>query len=201
MQFDAEAKKVLASWGYSTATTWIPSIKNGRWLRAQPADGASAGPKLYAAGADAFATQPDGLWVFLMPDVACADAVAIEACGSRQNFYDKRFRYAPSTMATVLKIQLSWLQASIPTQGGGQQPRWEVAATFAASPTTDLALPLRSLRVLYFLDDGLYANWKQHGLPSAHEYVAPYSSINSAHSPKMRSFLQGMSVTQHFYRS
>lgn len=193
-RFDTLAKTALAGWPQSSTSLWPASRDGGVWLRAQPPDGVATGPRLKAAGTDSFKTQPDGLWIFLAPKDGFADCIAIEACSSNQNFADKRSRYQPSTTATVLECPLDWLTTRV-----GTASRWERAGTITEKPTASLVLPTRFLRVLYFLEDNLYAQWRACGVPAGHEFVAAYSSINSYTSQKMQSFLSRMSIVQHFY--
>jgi len=196
-RFDVLAKEALRKWPSWTTKLWPVSREGGSWLRAQPIDGSATGPRLSKAGADTFKTQPDGLWVFIAND-EFADCIAIEACSARQNFWDKRSRYMPSTSAVVLQCPSTWLTSKV-NRGRGQKPRWKLASGFQSAPVTDLRLPVRFLRVLYFLENGLYSKWREVGVPEAHEFVASYSSIKSYNSEKMQVFLRRMSLVQHFY--
>ena len=198
---DLIAKDKLRLWPMVTTTVWAPSVDDGCWLRAQPVDGGPAGPRLVGAGSDLFSTQPDGLWICLVPERGFADAVAVEVCGSSQNFNDKRARYAARTMATVVRCSHAWLHAEVSTQGGGRAKRWEVAGTFDAAfpPSSEVTLPLRFLRVLYFLNDALFDSWSATGVPEAHEFVSRYQSVGSYTSPQMQKFLKRMTLDVHFY--
>jgi hypothetical protein len=128
---DSDAKKILlgSSWPGTTNRLWPSPTGSGYWLRAQPVDGGSKGPRLQMAGSAVFSTQPDGLWVFLWPDGPFADAVAIEVCGSMQNLNDKRSRYMPSVTARQLHCTKAWLLAEISWKAGSKVPRWQAAKT------------------------------------------------------------------------
>jgi hypothetical protein len=192
-RLDSLAKDALREWPSTIKELWpLPKNQQGKWVRAQPTDGTATGPRLMDAGAIGFRTQPDGMWVHLSEDFA--DCVAVEACSSQPNLADKRSRYAPTTTATVLHCPLAWLLSKI----GVNRVRWKLAG-LSAPPTRDLVLPVRFFRVLFFLEDSLYNRWRHAGVPSAHEFVASYSSINSYWAPKMQEFLRQMSIERHFY--
>ena len=150
---------------------------------------------------NSFATQPDGLYVFYAPEEeqAFVDVIAVEVCGGRQNFADKRSRYASSTVSLGLYSHRSWLRKDATVAGGGTRPRWKAAGTFlSGEPHGDSWLGVRSLRVLYVLEDALYAKWKVEGVPEAHEFVTRYRSLRTYNSQQMQRFLRGM-VATHFY--
>lgn len=197
-RFDAIAKGALAKWPTWSNRLWPASRPGGNWLKAQPRDGTTTGPRLVAAGTDSFRTQPDGLWVFISAEDGFADCIAIEACSSRQNFSDKRSRYQPSTTATVLSCQKKWLCGTV-AYANGERERWRFIHGMQVAPAQGLAMPIRFVRVLYFLDNDLYRKWRRSGLPAAHEFVASYASISSYTSPTMQEFLRRMSPEQHFY--
>jgi hypothetical protein len=197
--FDQVAKMALAKWPYVSKKLWPPSRDGGAWLRAQPADGVTAGPRLMAAGTNSFKTQPDGLWVFVSAAEQFADCIAIEACSSQQNFADKRSRYQPSTTATILRCPKTWLCGRVPFKSGTRE-RWRLAHGIPDAPTDELTLPTRFVRVLFFLKDDLYDSWSVVGVPAPHEFVASYSSVQSYTSQAMQRFLRRMSPEQHFYK-
>lgn len=196
-RFDKDGKEALRSWPAYSEKLWPPSRSGGVWLRGQPVDGVATGPRLTAAGMNTFRTQPDGLWLFLAPDHGFADCVAIEVCGTGQNFSDKRSRYMPSTSAILANCPRAWLNGSVSYKSGTRE-RWRLAGLKHA-PTDDLRLPARFVRVLFFLADELYEAWRLEGVPAAHEFVASYSSIKSYKAQTMQSFLRRMSPEQHFY--
>lgn len=197
IRFDTRAKQALKDWPSASTKLWSSSCGNGPWLRAQPVDGAATGPRLFSPGSRLFKTQPDGLWIFLvLPHFA--DCVAIEACSSSQNFADKRSRYMPSNSSTMVECPGRWLNGRI--RDGSKKERWKLIEDLTGPAGNDLVLPIRYLRVLYFLENDLYARWRSHGNPAAHEFVASYSSIKSYTSQKMQDFLRRMSLEQQFYK-
>lgn len=195
---DAQAKKILRSNWPSRPTSLWGGDRGFVWLRAQPVNGREKGPRLRSAGAAVFNTQPDGMWVRLVPP-DFADVMVFEVCGSQQNFFDKRSRYAPSNTATTLAVARHWLKGTLPIQGGGQAVRWESVGYFNSPPVSDLLLPVRTLRVLYFLPEALYARWREACAPGAHEFFAPQSSMRSFTAQKMQAFLARMEHDAHFY--
>jgi hypothetical protein len=54
---------------------------------------------------------------------------------------------------------------------------------------------------LYFLQDLDYEKWSGDTVPEPHEFVAPYSSIDSFSSQKMQRFLKNMTPVEHLYIS
>lgn len=198
-KFDTIAKRALAAWPAVTPSLWEPVRRAGAWLRAQPVDATAKGPRLCSAGSTSLTTQPDGLWLGLCGDTF-VDVVAVEACGVRQNFFDKRSRYMAGTTALTVEVSLDWLLAAAPIRGGGKRARWVAAGTFEEEPELDIRVPVRHLRVLYFLEDSLYEEWARSGVPEAHEFAAPMSSIRSYSSQKMQWFLSHMARQRNFYK-
>lgn len=104
MGADAKAKKILRKkWPGATQDIWDVPTRKHFWLRAQPVEAKSqTAPRLSVPGSPLFKYQPDGLWVLLTK--THADVVAIEVCGSRQNFEQRRSKYAPDTRADRLML-------------------------------------------------------------------------------------------------
>lgn len=196
-RFDTKAKAALAKWPNCSTKLWPASAASGAWLRAQPVTGRVTHPRLKEAGTRVFLTQPDGLWVFMSPSGNFADCIAVEVSGNQQNLADKRSRYAPSTTATVLDCPRVWLRSQI-ARGRGARCRWQLAG-FDSSPTRNVELPVRFLRVLFFLKHELYKRWCAAAVPAPHEFVAAYGSIKSYNSQKMQEFLRRMTPDKHFY--
>lgn len=195
---DKEAKQALRAWPGVTEKLWEPSVPGAKWLRAQPVFGAGPAPRMYSAGSRTFSTQPDGLYICLAPIQGFADVIAIEACGSRHNFNDKRSRYSAATVSRALRCDLKWLTGSMP-RGRGCQPRWKLAGTYEKQPVEEARLPIRFLRVLYFLKDDLFNQWRSEGIPEGHEFVSRYKSIRAYNSQGMQVFLRRMMPENHFY--
>ncbi len=194
---DAEAKAVLQGWPTRTKV-WTPTLP-GWWLRAQPVDGHTVGPRLKSPGSTLFVTQPDGMWLYIRPVDGYVDALAIEVCTSAQNLNDKRSRYMPAMYSIVAECPRTWLLATIAVQRGGQQPRWRASGTFTSAPPTTLRLPVRFLRVLYALPNALYRRWMPEHVPVGYEYFVPHSSLSSYHSPAMQTFLRRLTLSSHGY--
>ena len=162
---DGEVKAVLGSKPWPQATKQLWSHKNAPtlWLRAQPADARTTGPRLRIAGSKS-RTQPDGLWLtFATPQARtgipeCADAIVVEACGTGQNLNDKRFRYGARIPAITVLVGDEWLDADVAVQGGGRKSRRAQLKLAAKGP---MSIPVRNLRVLYALPDGLYKKVKE----------------------------------------
>ncbi|MGO9837230.1 MAG: hypothetical protein ACLP1X_23795 [Polyangiaceae bacterium] len=195
-KFDTLLKTAIREhWPKKPAKLWSASITGAAWLRGQPPDGKATGPRFMTVGMSDYKTHPDALYVCLSAgDRPFADCVAIEATGSAQNFQDKRSRYGPTSASRLLHCPLKWLLGK-----AGAQKRWQAVAGLAAAPADDLVLPVRLLRSLYFLKDDLYDEWTETGVPEPHEFVARYSSVKSIYAKQMRTFLERMTLRNHFY--
>ena len=194
---DAEAKQILLKWPTRT-NIWPAPGGTGYWLQAQPKSGNIPGPRISSPGATQFRTQPDALWAFFHPFSSC-DLVAVEVCGTIQNLNDKRSRYIPSSHSLVLSVSASWLNQTIPIQGGGQRTRWESTGTLTVAPVADLVLPVRHLRVLYALPNTLYHVWCSEHTSTGYEFFSPHSSLSSYNSQPFQEFLKRMSIATQFY--
>ncbi len=196
---DDAAKEVLRGWP-QRPTKWFRTAQTtGFWLRAQPPDGHTAGPKLVMPGATEFATQPDGLWLWF-GELDFVDVIAVEVCrGQRdQNLNDKRSRYMPTTHALLVACSRAWLTAEIGVYRG-REARWKACDTITKEPTSNVRLPVRHVRVLYALPNRLYDPWLRSVTPAAHEYFCRHSSLRSHTAPGFRAFLNRMLPGTQFY--
>jgi hypothetical protein len=208
---DREAKDCLRTWP-NTTRLWSAGAPDIWWLRAQPADGNTAAPRLHVPGAKAFQTQPDGLWVtFGIPrgevatQAAYADCIAVESCGTSQNLNDKRARYAARTTSFMLNMRQTWLNTGVilPGRGGTPRRRRDVLQGQLAAQGI-VSMPVRHLRVLYALpeDDAptsLYARAREHMVLEAHEYVCPQRVLGQWNVPAMQRFLKRMPPDLLYY--
>lgn len=187
---DQQAKQHLNGWPLAT-TVFSDPLAEPRWLRAQPKDGSTTGPRIIAAGSDLFRTQPDGLWVAL--GSGCAYAFAVEASGSLQNFHDKRARYQPRTSALLVRLSGRWLRGRVDRQNGGTRARWQVLG-LPVEPASDLERPIRAFRVLYALKAAHYFKaFKQVPLES-HEFMARISDLRRWNAPPLQRVLKRASI-------
>jgi hypothetical protein len=143
-----------------------------------------------------FKNQPDGLWILLTP--THADAIAIEACGSRQNFEQRRSKYMPDTCARTLGCSVEWLAGSVGYKRGNRQ-RWRLAGDLEVAPTAELELPVRHIRVLFAFPDHEYQKWSRSIVPAGHEYYCRYRSVRSITSKRFRTFLRQLAVRAQYY--
>ncbi len=210
-------KEKMRAWGYSTNHLW----RDGRtWVRGQPTDGSRgpAWPRLVEAGG-AKRIQPDGLWLATedrdKKGGLFADVMVLECCGSEQNFYDKRSRYAPRTIALTLELTEGWLATAAPHPGAPRKDgstgkvRWKTLSI--ADPKTwpdrekgvgSLRLPVRHLRVLYFLPRTDFRSLANKGTISAHEFLAPFKAANGdprIKVGKLNRFLQLLTVNGNIW--
>lgn len=187
-------------------------MPTGPWLRAQPRDGRTVGPRFRRPGSLDFTarTQPDGLYLsFFRPaDEASAVAVSafvIEVCGSGQNLADKRSRFAPAHAALLVEVEHEWLLDRVVVQGGGEQPRWKLSRAFDEEPKSvlqrrPLVLPVRTLRVLYALpndyrpkpnESRIYDKLKGSLALEAHEYLVRHAALD-LRNPLLRELVRRM---------
>lgn len=191
-----QANQLFSTWPRRTKL-WYPSRGHGYWLRARPKLDAAACPLLKYPGTEDFSTEPDGLYVYLMPN-DFADVMCIEVCNSLQNLSDKRARFMPSTLGLQLRCRQPWLIEPIQVQHGGQIPRWEGAGTFDNAPTADILLPVRHLRVLYALPAQEYQECMDAEVAAPYEFYCRQTSLPTYNSPPFQEFLKRMSVRNQY---
>lgn len=200
----AAKESLLKHWPTVTESLWpLPGDPDAKWLRAQPGmrnSKCKPTPTLRQPGGTRFRTQPDGMWMHIVPNDYC-DVMAIEVCGSLQNFNDKRSRYAANHGSLVVTCSECWLLEKVGIQGGGKRSRIEVTGGTRQDASGGMKLPVRWLSVLYFLPDSSannhYRTWTSHNLPGPHEYVAPHSALSQYNAQRTQTFLQGMAPATH----
>ncbi len=194
-----EHNRILREWPFRTEQWPLPGYR-GFWCRARPSTSNDAQPFIATAGATANTTEPDGLYLFVH-DGQFADCIAIEICGSRQNFYDKRSRYTTNQAGLVVRIPLDWLFAVETLRGRNNTlARWDASKWFPDQPTDELALPIRHLRVLFAIPDDSYHTWAVQNGPAGHEYFCMHSHIALWRNRNVQRFLKGMALMKHFLR-
>lgn len=195
-RMDKRARRTLLAWPTRT-TELFRSDSDNPWLRAQPkrSQDRAVTPRLFSAGAERLATQPDGMWVLLNFEAEIADVICIEVCGTGQNLNDKRSRFMPTTNALHLKCSKAWLCEPLTAA----KLRCEYLGIDEAEITDDYYFAIRFLRVLYALPRDLYRDWRKYGVPAGYEFFMRASSLRTFNSPAMQDFLRRMSPDQHFY--
>jgi hypothetical protein len=211
---DEQAKFWLMKWPLQTKL-WSRDEESG-WVRARPAPkGFPAGlPTLRIAGSSSN-TQPDGLYVrFCLPSdtngkepaepavSGFVDVIVIEACGSEQNFHDKRSRYAAATCSRILDVPKGWMSQELRTKGRGRCRVWEAAFGSRQQQDCDLYLPVRHLRVLYAVTDAkknsVYEKVRR-GVLGAHEFLFRHDQLGQFNSPPIQKFLRLMTPTLNVF--
>lgn len=186
---DQEAKHQLREVWPGQTQIWSREEDNAYWLRAQPGIRGLVGPRLELPGAGALRTQPDGLWITLGIDAGdtsgraqFADCLVVESCGTRQNFSDKRSRYAARTTSLVLALPAKWLEGGVSVRAGATRKRRELLR--GNLPVGEqVRLPVRHLRVLYALPNNggrrsVYRQIVDAMVLEAHEYVCPQNALS-----------------------
>jgi hypothetical protein len=161
---DAHAKNIMRSW---------PIVANkqfGRetWLRLLPFPvhhqiGLPSLPYLYRVG-DRSKTYPDGLYARF--GSGFEDVIVFEHCGTRQNLYDKRSRYASSKAINMLALPEEWYSKwevlvndrksakyrtmrSLIYKHGFKGQQWMGPRIGKARGKKDWKIPIRKLNVVY----------------------------------------------------
>ena len=192
---DADTKRILREVWPARTKLWNGPEEENSWLRAQPANTGAVGPRLVTPGAQLFHIQPDGMWVRLLGGNggSFGDVIAIEACGTMQNFNDKRARYMSSTASLLLRCPTRWLEG-----GAEANPNWKVAG-FAQCPVGEASFPVRHIRVLYALPGDIYRTWQGQGVLAGHEFLCLHYSLGTYNGQLMQIFLKQMAPSSHFY--
>ncbi len=122
-----------------------------------------------------------------------ADVIAVEVCGTIQNFNDKRARYMSSTAALMLKCDKDWL-----LRGPASNHNWREAG-LAKKPVGAISFAVRHIRVLYALPGEIYERWRDHGVLAGHEFMCLHSSLQTYTSQPVQEFLKLMAPSSHYY--
>lgn len=194
----AQTNQALLAWPLRTRRWPIPGYK-GFWIRARPIGNGAVQPYLHPPGAQANATEPDGLYLFLHEGFF-VDVLAIEVCGTQQNFFDKRARYQPGAGNTVCLIPQAWLHSNVTIQHGTLTKVWDATRWFSHAPNESLSMAIRHLRVLFALTSGTYNSWGINNGPAGHEYFCMHEHLRLTQNGNVREFLKGMALMKHFLR-
>lgn len=194
---DSEAKAILGSspWPARTKSWPIPAY-GGYRVRGCPAP--STMPYIHSPGASINNTCPDAMYLFVHEKSKFADVIAIEVCGSNQNFNDKRARYTPTSGNLHVTLPYDWLDSEIMVQKGARKKVWEASCWFDKKPIEDLTLTIRHLRILLVLTDGDYAKFGSNCLPAGHEYFCRHRDLKQYTQQQMQKFLGGLALMKHF---
>ena len=196
---DKQGKNILRSWPTRSRKLWPTPKDTLYWIRAHPKqlDSNIPCPSLAPPSADKFHTHPDGMWIYFDPNLKYVDIMAVEVCGSQQNFYDKRSRNYPIASSVMLYCSLKWILAKDKFQNDGQIERWKACGSFQNAPTSDLELPVRNLRTLITLPNDLYADFRRQSHPG-NEFYCRHSSLKTYNSQSMQRLLKQMTIIGQF---
>lgn len=193
---DALAKETIRKSWQERTQIWNSHGMSGYWIRGRIGKSDPSSPVLLSPGTKRGLTQPDAVWLYLFAD-KYADVVCFEHCNKKQNLYDKRSRYIPSSHSLLVKLPKKWLTAKVSVKNG-KKPRWKAFGTNLTAPGEDWIWPVRFLRVLYALPDGLYAEWKPNHTPTGYEFFCRHNSLRTYNSPTTQEFLKRMTAKVHF---
>ncbi len=195
MPMDRQVKNAILKWAKATEIFGKTPDKRP-WVRCQPVSRPGVThPRLRPIGSTLFATQPDGLYALFSSDGSYVDLMAIEACGTFQNLFDKQSRYSAGRSNMLLDVPLRWLDSVCYTS----KKWWQLTRSFEHLPEENLLLPIRYLRAIYILPNDKYELWIANASPVGHEYFIPLSSVNNITQREFREFLGGMALSSHFY--
>jgi hypothetical protein len=200
---DGNAKAALRKWPLRPREEWGWAVGTGcgPWVRVLPVHGNTKKNRrveFLVVGMDTAATQPDGLWISVGPKAEFVDVVAVEHCGTRQNFYDKRSRYMATLYSRVLAVGKGWYQVQVPVQGGGSKTMRSLCQQFPRRMTGAERIPIRHVRVLYALHPKDYDTF--HSTPfGPHEFFCPHYALTQRTSPMLRDFVKRLSTDVHWY--
>ena len=159
---DADAKEIMAKWP-------DPLIPGTAWRRLRLHDEKDAAPYLFILGSRQYSVISDCLYGLFGCDkddcLEFVDVLAIEVCATRQNFYDKRSRYAEQNPLGIY-CQESWLRSA------------DFLRHVAHKELQNI--PVRYRAVLYALSSAEFELAKEHLSPWGNEYFVDYDDLPAA---------------------
>lgn len=197
---DREAKNIfLKKWPRATE---VFSITGGFWLqcrpkREEPKFYPITFPHIHTAGSEHFWIDPDCFYVRVSGTgrSRCCDVICAEVCNVLQNFQQKRGRYLGTEAALFINLPKDWLEMAVEVT----KTYHEYVYDSSRSVTGDRKIPVRTLRVMYFLDPAFFKDRLTSIDPRPWEYFLPNTSLASITSPAMRSFVKSISPDSQFY--
>lgn len=204
---DPSAKEVIRSrWKEITGRDvgFPTGFEGARWVRVLPGPsggGLSSTARLLKAG-ELVGRHPDGLYVVVgeVGGEAQADVVAIEACGTQQNFETKRHTYGDRSLR--LEIGTGWLNEER-TVSRQKRYLWQWMG-FTSDPSDagpKVRVPIRMTSVLYAVPPALYSSIRSGVVPYANEYFCKMSSLGSWDAQAFKTFLRGMTFQERLDKS
>lgn len=218
---DGEAKAALRDLWPTCAENWMGSGKT--WLRMLPFP-ISKGPNqpyLHRPGGGRV-SNPDGLYACFGEHFV--DLIALEHCGTEQNFNDKRSRYAQSHDGTILAVPQPWRSQWLFLIHGGRGGTYLKPAQIIRNLTPsslgfgkplapwtgrplyknadpahrDWKFPVRSVRCIYFLSPKTLTVLRSSGMKlSAHEFATTHGKLRSINQQDVRKWLTSAFSIEH----
>lgn len=167
------------------------------WFRARPKLAGDKGtlPYLYVAGQEKFAMIPDGLYLRFYNSGEYCDAIIIECCQVSQNFQQKRGKYAPSMVATMVHVPDVWMNQS----AGSNQLRRDVMSIVEEDAQYSYGCPVRAINILYVLPDALYKDVRENCVPHHYEYFISDSDFKNPTRNDVKTFLFRLDLWSRFF--
>lgn len=202
MILDRDAKDIFLDATHWPRTTKVFSLNEEIWLQCRPkrAEQAFAPitfPHLHTAGSEDFWIDPDCFYVRVSGKgrSRSCDVICAEVCNALQNFQQKRGRYLGTEAALFVNLPQKWLEMAVEVTKKYREYIYE--GKRAAS--SDRKIPVRTLRVMYFLDPDYFKTRLSSVDPRPWEYFVPNTSIRSLTSNSMRAFVKAISPDAQFY--
>lgn len=202
LTLDALVKTRLRTWPQRPPGLGGRSGGRDSWFRGRPGPKREASqPFLKLPGCGQLRTIPDGLWLNFggTPAEPYVDILAVEACGTLPNMYDKRSRFAPSTQSLMAVCPMPWLLG--PSDDGAGKARWRTIRQIRCEPYAPFIVPVRDRRVMYALKRDQYAIVTHGLIPHPHEYFVPMEALTAeggADAPAMRALMARASASANF---
>jgi hypothetical protein len=197
---DREAKDIFLNPKYWPRLTLLFSLNNQIWLQCRPKRAEFkliTFPHLHTAGSGDFWIDPDCFYVRVSGTglSRCCDVICAEVCNALQNFQQKRGRYLGTEAALFVNLPKNWLEAAVEVN----KKYREYIYGGPKVATLDRHIPVRTLRVMYFLDPTYFKGRLGSIDPRPWEYFLPNTSIRSLNSKSMRTFVRAISPDAQFY--
>jgi hypothetical protein len=199
---DREAKRSFLNGKLWPQTTSVFSLDNSIWLQCRPKREEAnfstiTFPHIHTAGSESFWIDPDCFYVRVSGSglSKCCDVICVEVSNANQNFQQKRGRYLGTEAALFVNFPARWMEMPVDVT-----KRYGDYLFLGESDwSEDRKIPVRTIRVMYFLDPTYFKSRLTSIDPRSWEYFLPNTSIKSLTSRSMRDFVKAISPDAQFY--
>jgi hypothetical protein len=154
-------------------------------------------PHIHTAGSEYDWIDPDCFYIRVSGKGTslCCDVICAEVSNANQNFQQKRGRYLGTEAALFVNLPHTWLNMPVDIIKKFGFYIFQVDDRFDKGEK----IPIRTLRVMYFLDPTHFKSRLTSVDPRPWEYFLPNTSISSLTSHSMRDFVKAISPDAQFY--